>query len=186
MQLDGVMGRPPHAPGSASVGGLPSSLPARGLGSVRHKQRESAMSYTPEIRDRLAKALRLMASPHDGEALAAARAAHRIIESAGVTWDAVLAQAGDGALGQPPKPRWAYRVWHPTGALPPLSPPRDTWRMTLTAIVQADAGTPAQKAYVGTLLRSGSTADPDWRPSTYAMASAITRMHDDCFGGKAA
>ena len=148
---------------------------------------QNAMPYTPEIRDRLAKALRLMASPHDGEALAAARAAHRIIESAGVTWDAVLAQAGgDGALGRPLKPRWSYRVWHPTGALPPLSPPRDTWRMTLTAIVQADAGTPAQKAYVGTLLRSGMTADPDWRPSTYAMASAITRMHDDCFGGKAA
>lgn len=142
------------------------------------------MSYTPEIRDRLAKALRLMASEHDGEALAAARAAHRIIAGAGLDWDKVLAEPGVPAfLKRPPS---FFRVFHPAGLMPPLDPPRDTWRQTLNYLVTSDAGTPQQRAFIASLLRSGQTADSGWRPATYALASTIVRMHADCFGGKAA
>ena len=42
-------------------------------------------------RARLAKALALLDSPHDGERLAAAAAATRMIREAGTTWEAVLA-----------------------------------------------------------------------------------------------
>ena len=141
-------------------------------------------SYTPEIRDRLAKALRLMASEHDGEALAAARAAHRIITAAGLSWDAVLAEPG---IPQFLKRSAAFfRVHHPAGLMPPLDPPRDTWRQTLNYLVTADAGTPQQRAFISSILRSGTAADSGWRPATYALASTIVRMHQDCFGGKAA
>ena len=143
------------------------------------------MSYTPEIRSRLAKALGLMASDQDGEALAAARAAQRLMATAGLQWADVLAQPG--AVATPAKPRSAYRVHHPKGAMPPLDPPRNTWRETLQAVATAQGANAAQRGYVQGLLRAGYTSDPDWTPATYAMASAICRMHADTFeGGKAA
>lgn len=48
---------------------------------------------SPLDRDRLGKVLGMLGSAHDGEVLAAARQAHRIVSEAGATWEAVFAGA---------------------------------------------------------------------------------------------
>src|SRR5438067_13319438 len=48
---------------------------------------------TPIDRDRLAKLLGLLGSHHDGEVIAAARAAHRLLVASGKTWRSVLIDA---------------------------------------------------------------------------------------------
>jgi hypothetical protein len=48
-------------------------------------------------RARLVACLKLLASPHDGEALAAARAAARLVEAAGPSWSVLI-------LPQPDRP----------------------------------------------------------------------------------
>jgi hypothetical protein len=46
---------------------------------------------TPLDRDRLAKILAMLSSPHPGEALAAAEAAHKFVNAAGISWNELLA-----------------------------------------------------------------------------------------------
>lgn len=64
----------------------------------------------PELdRNRLAKLLRMIGSAHDGEALNAARMAHTLVRTAGLTWDEILDKA-------------------PTIILPPSPPAPIFWR----------------------------------------------------------
>lgn len=53
-------------------------------------------------RNRLAKLLGMIGSAHDGEALNAARMAHTLVRTAGVTWEEVLDKAPTIIL--PPRP----------------------------------------------------------------------------------
>jgi hypothetical protein len=45
-------------------------------------------------RDKLAKVLGMLASPHDGESLAAGRAADALVRAVGATWETVLSDSG--------------------------------------------------------------------------------------------
>jgi Protein of unknown function (DUF2786) len=61
---------------------------------------------TPEL-DRLSKLLELTSSDYDGEALAAARAAHRFLRSLGLTWAELL---GTPAAARPQPVRGPWRL----------------------------------------------------------------------------
>jgi hypothetical protein len=50
---------------------------------------------TPLDRDRLAKVLAMLASPHPGEALAAAQTALKFLHAEGLTWNELLATRDD-------------------------------------------------------------------------------------------
>lgn len=66
---------------------------------------------TPGERTRLTGALNLLASNHPGEVQAAATAAARIVQRAGVTWDELLRPAGLQARAEPRPPPGCGDLW---------------------------------------------------------------------------
>lgn len=88
-------------------------------------------------RQRLEKLLGLMGSPHDGEALAAARKADALVRSAKLTWADVL--AGPPRPGQPQEPHANMRKdarWHDGQAGVP-EPPASTLRLSDQEVIDA-------------------------------------------------
>ncbi len=88
-------------------------------------------------RTKLLKALALLGSTNDGEALNAARAAHRLIGSLGVSWDDVIRlPAVAGALAQ------TVRLHDGEDLAPPVG---GTWLATVLWLCARRAGRDAQE-----------------------------------------
>ncbi len=85
--------------------------------------------------DRLANVLERLSSPHDGEALNAARAAARLVLDAGLAWRDIIS----GPTSAPPAKLQA--VVDPRGEGPTLTPPVGTlWVDTLRQLCAVRAG----------------------------------------------
>lgn len=85
------------------------------------------MALTPNDRERLIKLLGMIGSNADGEALNAARLAHKLLQDRGMTWRQVV--GGNGAVSPPFINPWGSGTWHHTP--PPPPPPSrgsERWR----------------------------------------------------------
>ena len=91
-------------------------------------------------RDRLAGILGMLGSNHDGEAVAAARAAERLRRELGTTWQDLLVPPSGPAPSPPPSPMgWRQAaVFCATQRRVPLS----DWEMRFTHEVARYAGRP--------------------------------------------
>ncbi len=81
---------------------------------------------------RLAQFLGMMGSVHDGEALNAARMAHRLVSEAKLTWPEVFTlppPAASKPTGGPPP---GSQSWH----RPPPPPPFDAWLVDVVACLE--------------------------------------------------
>ncbi|MCA8908258.1 MAG: hypothetical protein KDA49_09400 [Rhodospirillaceae bacterium] len=88
-------------------------------------------------RERLEKLLGLMSSPHDGEALAAARKADALVRSAKLTWAEVLAGPPRPNQYQPPHANMRKESRWSDGQAGVPNPPAATLRLSDQEVIDA-------------------------------------------------
>ncbi|CAB4144620.1 hypothetical protein UFOVP469_40 [uncultured Caudovirales phage] len=118
---------------------------------------------------KLAKVLALMSSPQDGEALAAARLAHTLVQKSGLSWEQLLT-VPDGMVGP-------LQTIYGRDGVPLIPPIGSTWRQSIDWLCARRAGRSLPEEHMLDRLSAEARRQPDVIPVSARQARIILDIY---------